>query len=191
MTIRKEVNNNCLLPKETLGKRGDKADLDAQPQDRFDHREARVGIAQGDRLGEEASSMKAAQTQHKRFVPPQMRRGEMAGQQIEAHKAKGHQQIRQKTALWSVSVACHEIQEMGKHPCAKLTYPLPKRYFGLDHLEPEDFALEHIGPVSEACSFLIKTLGLKRHRYLTICSHCLPVLIQTYLLILYTAAFGF
>lgn len=96
-----------LLPEEALGKGGNKANLDEQPQDRFSHGQTRIGIAQRDRLSKKASTMKAAETQHQRFIPAQMRRGEMAGQQIEAHKAKDHEQIRQETALRSVSVACH------------------------------------------------------------------------------------
>lgn len=49
-----------LLPKESLSERSDKADLDEEPQDGFGHGQARIGIAQGNCLGEKASSMKAA-----------------------------------------------------------------------------------------------------------------------------------
>lgn len=58
-----------LLPEEALGKGGNKANLDEQPQDRFSHGQTRIGIAQRDRLSKKASSMKAAETQHQRFIP--------------------------------------------------------------------------------------------------------------------------
>src|SRR6266566_3356318 len=125
--------------------------------------------------------MKAAQTQHQRLIPPEMRRSNMAGQQIKPHKAKDHEQICQETALRPVAIACYQVQEVGKHPRTELAAALSKRcILRFYHLKPEHFTLEDIGPVSKTGGLFIQSLSLKCHNQLPVRSHGYPVVsVQT------------
>lgn len=50
------------FPEKALGESSNEANLDEESQNCFSHGQARIGIAQRDRLGKKASSMKTAHT---------------------------------------------------------------------------------------------------------------------------------
>lgn len=67
-----------LIPQKALRKGRDKTDLNKQSNDRFSSSQPSIGVTKGDILGKETPPMKTADTEHERFIPPEMRHSKVS-----------------------------------------------------------------------------------------------------------------